>query len=352
MITNVRLQNFRSYIDSSFEFDDGVNIVVGPNATGKTNLIEAIYILARNTSFRVKDKDLIGFGSEWLRVDSYISNTNRVLKITNTNEGISKETIIDGKSYKRLPREQYFPIVLFEPNQLQLMSGGPEGRRNFIDELVSQSRSEHTASLQKYRRVVSQRNSLLKSGINDERQFFVWNTRLVELAAKLVSNRMGALNEINKTISDIYSDIAGKKHRVVLEYTSPCRLDNYASSLMKSLELSLDKDRLRGFTAFGPHREDVRISIDGKDTTVSASRGEARTMLLALKTFEIQEFVKTNKHRPILLLDDVFSELDGLRRKKLTSFLDKYQSFITTTDADIVRSNIKSSKIITTSNLN
>ncbi len=350
MITNVRLQNFRSYIDSSFEFDDGVNIVVGPNATGKTNLIEAIYILARNISFRVKDKDLISFDSEWLRVDSYISNTNRVLKITNTNGGISKETIIDGKIYKRLPREQYFPIVLFEPNQLQLMSGGPEGRRNFIDELIGQSKTEHNTNLQKYRRVVSQRNSLLKSGRRDDGQFFVWNTRLVELANEIVANRIKAVSEINGTISEIYSDIAGKRHRIELEYLSSCRLDNYVSSLMKNLELNQDKDILRGFTSYGPHREDIKTSINNKNTTVSASRGEARTMLLALKTFEIQEFTKTNKHRPILLLDDVFSELDGLRRKKLTSYLNKYQSFITTTDADIVRSNIKSSNIITTSN--
>ncbi len=349
MITNIRLQNFRSYLDNSFEFSNGVNIIVGPNATGKTNLIEAIYLVARNNSFRVKDIDLITFDADWSRVDSYISDTERTVKLVKENDRASKTTVIDSKEYKRLPKDKYYPVVLFEPSQLNILSGGPEGRRNLIDELISQKEVSYITTLNRYKRTLAQRNALLKSNITDKSQIFVWNTRLMELASEIVGQRLSLIEEINKSISDTYSEVAGKKYLIELSYETQIKTDNYAQNLFNILEVNLDKDILRGFTSYGPHRDDIKISINHNDSSTAASRGEARTMLLAIKTFEIVNLLKNYEQKPILLLDDVFSELDGLRRKKLTSFLESYQSFITTTDADVIQSNIKSSEIITTS---
>jgi DNA replication and repair protein RecF len=258
MITNIRLQNFRSYKDSSFEFSDGVNIVVGPNATGKTNLIEAIHLVARNSSFRVKDIDLVAFGNDWSRIDSYISGNDRIVKIEKSIDKASKTTIINGKEYKRLPKNQYYPVVLFEPNQLNILSGSPEARRNLIDELLSQVDVGHSTNINNYKRILLQRNSLLKSGYRDSSQMFVWNTRLVEKAWEIVQRRLSMIEEMNKSISDIYSDVAGKKYNVSLEYQSSCDVNNYVNSLFKKLESSIDKDYARGFTGSGPHRDDVR----------------------------------------------------------------------------------------------
>lgn len=337
MITYARLQHFRSYADGSFEFDPGVNIIVGPNASGKTTILEAVLVALAGKSFKAPDKELLETGTEWTRIDIGEESSIRVTKITLQGEKTTKTFEIDEKEYKRLPREKTRPIVLFEPNHLLLFHGSPELRRTFLDDLLTQVIPGYSVTLNHYKRVLTQRNALLKQpGTPSKDQLFVWNLRLSELAGKIVTERQAILVQFNTQVSRLYSEISGVHTNIELIYVTPVNSGNYETSLLQSLERNIDRDSMLGFTTRGPHREDVRIRINGKDASEIASRGEIRTIVLVLKMLEAQFIEAARSDRPILLFDDVFSELDGKRRQALVSFLKPYQSLITTTDADVV----------------
>jgi DNA replication and repair protein RecF len=337
MITDLRLQNFRSYTDSSFELSPGVNIIVGPNASGKTNLLEAVLVLARGGSYRAKDTDLIRFSKPWARLDSHSENSGqRTVKILS--EPIpGKDYEIDGKKFKRLSLQHSLPVVLFEPTHLQLFSGGPERRRDYLDDLLEQTTPGYGALRRQYKRTLSQRNSLLKQASQpNETQFFPWNVRLSQLAGQIVRARHGIAARINTEIPQLYKDLSKTNTGLTVEYGSRWPISSYESRFLSRLEHSLQDDRLRGFTSTGPHREDLIVLLDGHPVQEVASRGEVRTAVLALKIIELKIIEDARGQTPLLLLDDVFSELDGARRHALTDYLASYQTFITTTDADLV----------------
>jgi DNA replication and repair protein RecF len=316
MITSIRLQNFRSYKDDSFEFSEGVNIVVGPNASGKTNLLESVLVLGRGNSFRARDNELINFGAPWARLEGVFGKHSRVLKLEG--EPIpNKSFLIGDKPYKRLNLERTTPIVLFEPNHLQLLTRGPDQRREYFDDLLERSRLEFKPLVTSYRRTLAQRNALLKQNPGHAaKQLFAWN--------------------INQSIDATYSRIAKQKSVVKLTYESQFPIDNYSSRMFSKLEDHTRLDFERGFTAHGPHREDIGFSLNGQPVGQTASRGEVRSLLLSLKIYELGLIEKARDQRPIFLLDDVFSELDGARRHALVDYLQDFQSIITTTEADAV----------------
>jgi DNA replication and repair protein RecF len=337
MITYARLQRFRSYTDGSFEFDPGVNIIVGPNASGKTTILEALLVGMNGKSFKATDKELIQSNEPWARIDIGTENETRVIKINYDGVKTVKTFEIAGKEYKRLPREKAIPTVLFEPNHLLLFHGGPELRRTFLDDLIAQLIPSYTTVLNHYKRVVTQRNALLKQpGTPSTDQLFVWNLRLSELAGKIVTERLSVIGKFNENISTLYSEISGTKTHIELSYHTAIQQTSYETSLLKVLERTVERDGLLGFTGHGPHREDLRLQINSQPASEVASRGEIRTMVLALKMLEAQFIEEARNQRPILLFDDVFSELDGKRRQALVAFLKPYQSLITTTDADVV----------------
>jgi len=348
MITNIRLQNFRSYKDASFEFEDGVNVIVGPNASGKTNLLEAILVVAQGKSYRAKDSELIKDKKPWARIDADIVASHRVVKIERTTGTPKKTFELDDQAYSRLGTTKQMPVVLFEPNQLQLITTSPEQRRTFADNLLEQINPEFARAKRQYLRTLAQRNSLLKNDNKTaQNQMFVWNIRLSELGGEIVKHRQDLIDIFNKDISKTYSTIADQNHRLALVYSSKINTTNYASSLLKKLEQDEQLDRLRGFTGAGPHRDDIQIIIDKQPLQNKASRGETRTLLLALKIKESHILEERRGTKPVLLLDDVFGELDGRRRHMLTDFLRSYQVFITTTDADLIVKNFtKTAKII------
>lgn len=332
MITSIRLQNFRSYDDDSFEFDDGVNIVVGPNASGKTNLLEGVLMLSRGSSFRVRDEALVKNNKPWARLDGYFGKHNRTLKLEE-----KKTYLIDDKPFRYLKLDQTVPVVLFEPNHLQLITRGPDQRREFIDDLLERSQPGFKLLLASYRRTLTQRNALLKhSPERATSQLFAWNVRLSELGGKIATQRQILTDSINKKISQTYSQIAQTKSTVRLDYESQFPVDRYSSRMLAKLEASSQLDFARGFTAYGPHREDISIRLNKQLVNETASRGETRSLMLGLKIFELGLIEKTRKEKPIFLLDDVFSELDGARRHALVDYLKDYQTIITTTDADAV----------------
>lgn len=338
MIQNIRLQNFRSYTDESFELDPGVNIIVGPNASGKTNILEAILVGCLGSSYRARDIELVQFEAPWSRIDVRTDQGVRTVKlITAPNDAVKKEFIIQDQSFKRLSLQKTIPVVLFEPNHLQLMTGAPDLRREFLDDLLEQLVGGYATTRRQYRRALAQRNRLLKlerSQIGT--QLFAWNIRLSQLAAEVVKHRMALLERLSDGIEGLYQELSNTNASVSLTYTSNCDQNQYGSDMLHKLESHTEQDFIRGFTAYGPHRDDMSITLRSKSLAEAASRGETRTMLLALKIQEMKLIEDTRLQKPILLLDDVFGELDGTRRRALTEVLKNYQTFITTTDADVV----------------
>ncbi|HEU4914145.1 MAG TPA: DNA replication/repair protein RecF [Candidatus Saccharimonadales bacterium] len=346
MITDIRLQHFRSYEDASFEIDPGVNIIVGPNASGKTNLLEAILIVALGGSYKAKDADLIGFGSSWARIDADTASGPRIVKFK-TEPVFSKTFEIDEQKLSRLHQTRMLPVVLFEPNHLLLLSGSPELRRSFLDDLIEQTESGYGSVRRHYRRVLAQRNALLKKNPRDlAQQLFVWNVRLGELAGKMVRERQALVDRFNDHATELYQSLSGRTNQISLEYASQFAIDNYETALLHKLESNLELDVMRGYTASGPHRDDLQVFIDSHEVSEAASRGETRTLVLALKIMELRLLEESRGAKPILLLDDVFSELDTVRRQALTKYVSDYQTFITTTDADVVVHHFTSSSII------
>jgi DNA replication and repair protein RecF len=335
MLTDLRLQHYRSYDDASFELSPGVNIIVGPNASGKTNLLEAVLVLARGSSYRVADTDLVQFNHPWARLDSHDANSSqRTVKIT-IEPTPTKTYELDNKQFKRLGLSHTLPVVLFEPNDLRLFGGGPERRRDYLDNLLEQTAPGYGTLRRQYRRALAQRNSLLKQ-TGRTSQMFPWDVRLSQLAGQVVRARSELITHINADISDLYRELSHTKTEVAVSYASRWPVGNYETQLLKKLESGLGDDRLRGFTGSGPHREDLAVLFDGHPIRQTASRGEVRTVVLALKIIELKIIEAARDAAPLLLLDDVFSELDGKRRHALTNYLASYQTFITTTDADIV----------------
>jgi len=341
MISDLRLQQFRSYSDASFEFGNGVNIIVGPNGSGKTNLLEALLVLAHGSSYRVNDADLIQFEKDWLRLDAHLEpgDSLRTVKLI-TNPRQSKTYELDGKMYQRLTLQHTLPVVLFEPNHLQLLHGAPDVRRNYLDDILEQTNPGFISFRRNYRRTLSQRNALLKRHKSPSAQeLFPWNLRLSELGATIARARAELCDRLAEQLSELYHEISQTDTNVAIHYHTQFPLSSYESHLLSKLDSHLPEDIQRGFTTHGPHREDFVVSYNGKPADEYASRGETRTALLALKIIELQLLEQVRDQTPLLLLDDVFSELDGSRRHALTDHLKDYQTFITTTDADIVLKN-------------
>ena len=331
-ILNLRLQHFRSYSDATFRLSPGVTIVVGPNASGKTNLLESILVMARGGSYRAKDADLIAFDQTWSRIDAETDDHTRTVKLEPT-----KSFIIGNQSMTRLSMQRSLPVVLFEPNHLLLLHGSPSLRRDFMDELIEQTQERYAATRRHYKRVLAQRGTLLKKnpkGLSE--QLFVWNVRLSELGGQIARQRLELIRQLEPRVQSLYASLAGRGN-VALRYLSPLPLDSYETALLQKLESNIQLDVLRGFTPYGPHRDDLQVLLDGRPTTEVASRGEMRTLVLALKIIELELLESARGQKPLLLLDDVFSELDSKRRQSLVSFVTRYQTLITTTDADASR---------------
>lgn len=335
MIADLRLQHFRSYGDNLFEFDEGVNIIVGPNASGKTNLLEGVLVLCRGSSYRASDRELIQYEAEWARLDGHVNDQERNIVWRSAQTNPKAQYTIAGTTLQRLPLTRQIPAVVFEPQHLQLLTQSPELRRQFIDDMIEQITPGFSTTRRHYRRALAQRNRLLKQP-NPSQQIFVWDVRLSELGGEIARARRQFIEAHAEELTSLYGKLAGKKHRVHLRYETKIGNKDYTSQLLKMLQERTMIDQERGYTTVGPHRDDIVPLLDDKPIMTSASRGETRTVLLALKLLEVHTLESHLAQKPVLLLDDVFSELDGARRRALTEQLRDHQTFITTTDADIV----------------
>jgi len=348
--SSISIKQFRSYRDARFALAPGVNIIVGPNGSGKTNLLEALYVLSQGSSFRVNDKDLIEYGQNQFKLTA--ENGQQLRALTYEINGTpAKKFKIDGAERQRLSHQQKVPLVLFEPEDLRLLSGSPARRRDYLDSLIGRLWPEAGVSRSRFERALMQRNNIIKQAASQrlpslDDQFFVWDIKLAEYASALVAGRLKLLEGWNGRLSAVYSRIAGEPSTVSVSYKTDCDVHNYKASLLHRLLSSRERDIARGFTSVGPHRDDFVVSLNGVEAAVTASRGENRSLVLALKIIELELLESMSREKPLLLLDDVFSELDIDRRLALSSLTADHQTVITTTDVDSIAENFTHSPLI------
>ena len=337
---SLTLHNFRSYQEYSVEFGPGVNIIVGPNGSGKTNMLEALYVLSHGTSFRGVDREMVGHGQDWFRLEAAYDGLQRVMTCQIEPSGkVDKQFTLDGVKRARLTHNFRLPVVLFEPEHLRLLRASPSHRRDYLDILLSKVQQDYTWLKHQFERVLLQRNNILKRrlppGARDD-QLFVWDIKFAELAEQMVKRRQDLVQHFQKHMSEVYSTIARREHTVSLAYESTVTGANYRESALKLLQANAQTDSDRGFTTIGPHRDELIVLLDGAPAASTASRGEMRSLLLSLKIIELRLLHEHFDAAPLLLLDDVFSELDASRRQALAMLAKDYQTLITTTDADAI----------------
>lgn len=313
--------------------------MVGPNGSGKTNLLEALYVLSRGKSFRVSDVDLLKYKSEWTRLDSKNNGKTRTIILKNDPNKIKKEYRINDTTKMRLMGREKLPVVLFEPRDMELLTGSPERRRTYVDAMLEQMNFGYSTLLSRYKRALTQRNYLLKQQTPaSPDNFFVWNVRLSELGAKIISARRDLVTRLNQKSSELYGHISKTKGRVDIKYIdqfSGVESEQLASKILAQFEVDAVVDAERGFTRTGPHRDDIAIVLNGANAATSASRGETRSLVVMLKLLEADLITSQLGYPPLMLLDDVFGELDLNRRAALADFLKEFQTIITSTDAEM-----------------
>ncbi|NCU33960.1 DNA replication and repair protein RecF [Candidatus Saccharibacteria bacterium] len=329
IIKRLRVQNFRAHSDFTAEIGSGSTLILGPNGSGKTSLLEAIYVLLQGTSFRSSDKDILKNDGEdaWFRADLIDQKDDaRTIKYNSLLTNGKKQFEISGKKSYRLPINARFPVVLFEPGDLSLLSGSPARRRQFMDRFLSQSDFGYRQAFARYNKALKQRNILLKQDNFLPDEIFPWNLMLAEYGEVILSKRLEFVDRLNKEIGLVYGDISGVEDQIEIIYNGDvlCK-----EKIMQLLSANQAKDRILGATSFGPHRHDLRFIFNGFEANSVASRGENRSIVLALKFLETDILAELSGRQPIVLLDDVFSELDASRQQLLTNHFSQYQTIIT-----------------------
>jgi DNA replication and repair protein RecF len=337
ILERVILTNFRSYQNKDWVPDRKLELILGPNGAGKTNLLEATHLLCTGKSFRLnKDLDLIKKDQDWARIEAIFDlegrREKRVLKLKPSGPSSLKNLEVDGVS--RLASKNLLPVIVFEPEQLNLLHGGKEERRAYLDERISFLDAEYAARLKDYKKVLAQRNRLLKLIKTFRAQaedLFIWNIKLSELAAILIVRRRQYLEDLDKRLEADYRRISKKEDLVKVSYIPSFWQENQtiiSSELFKKLEEGTVVDINCGFTRLGPHRDDWRIELNGQDAAFGASRGEVRSLILSLKMYEFEHLKNDFGITPIVILDDVMSELDQSRQKELLRFFDQAQVLV------------------------
>lgn len=338
MITKVKLYNFRSYELYETRLGPGGTVIVGPNGTGKTNLLEAVYVALRGTSFRGSLSDCMRHEQTQSIIHVELNNTARRVQLLCSSRGqISKEFTIGDNRSKLLARKNRLPVVLFEPNELRLISSSPSRRRDFLDGLLSRLNPKYDRTLRAFNRTLLQRNELLKRYTKDAANWhdhlFAWDVKFVQLASQIAQSRTQFLRTYEPQLAEIYASLAGKNTLFTINYLPSVPLENYEQTLLDRLQRARDYEIATGHTSAGPQREDFLISLHGRPASKVASRGEMRTIMLAFKLLELTLQTEISGSRPLILMDDVFSELDAKREKLLQETIREHQFIVTTTDA-------------------
>ena len=330
LVSRVRVQNIRTHADYTLAVSPGVTVVTGPNGSGKTSLVEALYIALQGSSFKGSDGDVLRQEAPWYRIDIHFDGDGeRTVKFDPSRSTGRKQFVVDGKTQYRLSPRSKIPVVLFEPDDLRLLNGSPTRRRQFIDRFISQLDPRYGLSLRRYDRALKQRNTLLKRPQVTDDDLFAWNVSLSEYGAYIIEQRIAFIDRLNTHLADAYNLIAYTGDVVTMRYSYGGD-GSLQQKLLAELHAHGERDRILGFTSVGPHRHDVLFDFNHSPALSVASRGEVRSVVLALKFLEVEIIEEITGQSPVILLDDVFSELDATRQNLLISQLVKNQMIITT----------------------
>lgn len=328
LIKDIRLTNFRNHDTYRLDCHPDTTLILGANGYGKTSVLEAIYILTRGKSFRATDPDILKRGAPFYRIELNYTNGEQV---SATYDGATKTFRAADKSSRRLPAKSKYPIILFEPHDLNLISGPPSRRRDYFDRIFSDLSEDYASNLSKYNKALRQRNELLKSETLTAADLFAWNLLMADLGVSLSNFRTTYIDLINQTLNPTYYSIAENNDQIHLQYsTSHPHITK--EQYLTHLEQNYDRDRLLGYTTFGVQRDTIDFIFNHNLADGSASRGETRSIILALKFVEASIVTDKLSKKPIILLDDVFSELDDTRRKCLVSNFKDNQVIITSVE--------------------
>ncbi|MBR5156545.1 MAG: DNA replication/repair protein RecF [Clostridia bacterium] len=336
-IEHLSLKNFRNYKNEEFSFIPHTNILYGENAQGKTNALEAVYLFSIGKSFRTtQDRELIRFGEETARAELVFSDNKRQQKIEIILRRDKKKQIkINGVVIHKLSElVGRLNVVLFCPEELGLVKEGPNVRRRFLDIALSQLRPNYYHLLGLYNKVLEQRNNLIKkikfqnaSSLADT--MFVWNEKLATYGVQIAAYRSEFVKLLEGYAKKVHSEICGEE--LLVEYRTRV---GTKEDFLEKLNNNLDKEIEQGYTLYGPHRDDIYLAVSGKDAKNFASQGQQRTIVLSLKLAQADLLFEETGEYPVLLLDDIMSELDSGRRAYLAGKILNKQAVITCTDVE------------------
>lgn len=334
-LTSLSVQNVRTHKEYSLLISPKVTIITGDNGSGKTSLLEAVYIALQGSSFKGGDNEILRFEAPWYRIDTIFDDgMTRTVKFDPLRALGKKQFEIDNKTNYRLTHTNKYPVVLFEPEELRLVGGSPTRRRQFIDRFICQLDPEYASSLRRYERALKQRNTLLKKR-SQRNDLFVWDVSLSKYGAYIIRRRLELLEQLQPLLRAVYKEIAHSDDTITIFYSAQYK-GSIEQRLLSELHQSADRDIVLGYTSVGPHRHDILFELNNRPAANAASRGEVRTIVLALKFLEVDILKNSTEKDPIILLDDVFSELDEPRQKALMERFSSYQTIITSVASPVV----------------
>lgn len=332
------VRNFRLFSELSFSPDpDGTTVLLSPNGTGKTSLLEAVYALASAASFRTNvASDMIRSGESLAEVHGVVVMGERRVQVDLTlTRGVrntTKRMLVNGqRPSSRAELSTVLPLTVFTPEGVDVVRGGPEHRRTFLTMLLTDVEPRDAETIERFARVLTQRNALLRSlegswpSSAQQGELDQWSRDFCAMSEVVVARREKLLGELEPLVADFYRQLAQKNHDVSIHYER-----SWQGELAGALESALGDDRFRGYTTIGPHRDDIQLLLEGRDARRQASQGEQRSLALALRLAGHELIRRQRSLEPLLLLDDVFSELDPVRSARLLTLLPRGQTLVTT----------------------
>ena len=339
-ITRAELDHYRSYVACELAPCEGVNVLLGDNGQGKTNVLEALYLCCTGRSHRTRqDRELIRWGADFaaVRVEAQRRDGSHEVEILLPALGRRKIKVSGQEIARSGELMGHVTGVLFSPEDLRTVKDGPAERRRFVDMALSQIKPAYYYALQRYARALKQRNETLKAIAVQpalSATLDAWDEQLAAAGSELMRHRRAYIEQLSRVAADTHRDIADDRERLEIRYLPSVSMGDDAQSNLEALFAARETDVRRMTTSVGAHRDDVQILVEGRDVRAYGSQGQQRTAALSMRLSELSVMRDQLDEWPMLMLDDVMSELDPGRRRKLVSHLKGIQTFITCTDAE------------------
>ncbi|AHM55372.1 DNA replication and repair protein RecF [Peptoclostridium acidaminophilum DSM 3953] len=339
-LDSLRLVNYRNYSDVEISFNPNINIIVGKNGQGKTNILESIYFLAVGKSFRTsKDREAVKFGCKNAYIASNFIKNGRKNTLEFLIGSSSKAVKKNGLALLRMSELLgNLNVVVFSPEDIRILKDSPSERRRFIDREISQISPRYYANLSDYNKILSQRNNYLKNDKLDMPLVEIFDRQLCHCAGAIYMARRDFISKLSEYALEFHSSIVGRREEFRINYINQLNIgmddtpQSAESALFELLSRKREDDIRKRNTGYGPHRDDIQVIVDSLDVKIYGSQGQQRTASIAIKLSELELMKAETGEYPVLLLDDVFSELDEKRQKLLIDSISGIQTFVTTAE--------------------